>query len=173
MIATSRAFALGFLSCLVLAAAGFLGAQTSEAAKLEANKNLLFDFFRLGGNLDARTQMLADDYTQHNPRFLKMDETTRKTGRDAWAAAIRGAQNHARLTDPDFNLRSTPVAVVAEGVYVAAFYKATLPDPDDPSKTYEAFNFELVRIKDGKLAEHWDAVKLAKGWKTELEAPAK
>ena len=150
-------------------AAAALSAQDSDAAKLAANKKVLFDFFRLGADLDARTQMLTGDYTQHNPRFLKMDEVTGLKGKPAWAAATRAAQNHARLTDPAFNLRSTPVAVVAEGDYVVAIYKATLPDPDDPSKTYEAFNFEMVRVKDGKLAEHWDALKLTKGWKTELE----
>ena len=33
------------------------------------------------------------------------------------------------------------------------------------------FTAELVRIKDGKLAEHWDALKLTPGWKHELETP--
>ena len=157
---------------LILAAVGLHAEDSAaklEASKLEANKKVLLDFFRLGPDLDARTRMLTDDYTQHNPRFLKMDEATGLKGKAAWAAAIRAAQGHARLTDPNFRLRSTPVAIVAEGDFVVAIYKATLPDPDDPSKTYEAFNFEMVRLKDGKLAEHWDALKLAKGWRTELE----
>ena len=140
---------------------------------LETNKNVLVDFFRLGQNLDARANMLTPDYVQHNPRFLKMDQQTGKKNREAWAAALRAAAGHAKLTDSDFNLRSTPVAVVAEGDLVVAIYRATLPDPNDPSKTYEAFNFEMVRVKDGKLAEHWDGLKLSKGWQTELEAAAK
>jgi predicted SnoaL-like aldol condensation-catalyzing enzyme len=152
---------------LILAAAALRAQEGPD--KLEANKKVLLDFFRLGPDLDARTRMLTDDYTQHNPRFLKMDEATGLKGKPAWAAAIRAGQNHARLTDPNFSLRSTPVAIVAEGDLVVAIYKATLPDPDDPSKTYEAFNFEMVRLQDGKLAEHWDALKLAKGWRTELE----
>ncbi len=127
---------------LILAVVG-LCAQDSPN-RPQANKNVLLDFFRLGPDLDARTGMLTDDYTQHNPRFLKMDEATGLKGKAAWAAAIRAGQNHARLTDPDFSLRSTPVAIVAEGDYVVAIYKATLPDPDDPSKKYEAFNFEMV-----------------------------
>jgi predicted SnoaL-like aldol condensation-catalyzing enzyme len=148
-------------AALFLLTIGLLSAQTPDAAKLDANKKLLVEFFRLGADRDARTQMLTNDYTQHNPRFLKMDEVTHLKGREAWGGAA--------------NLRSTPVAIVAEGDYVVAIYKATLTDPDNPAKTYEAFNFEMVRIKDGKLAEHWDAVKLAKGWKTELDkaAPAK
>jgi len=164
------------IAAFIVLAAVALSAQAPDAAKpepnkLEANKKLLMEFFRLGADLDARTKMLADDYTQHNPRFLKMDEATHLEGKAAWAGAIRAAQGHARLTDPAFSLRSTPIAVIAEGDYVIAVYKATLPDPDEPSKSYEAFNFELVRIKDGKLAEHWDALKLTPGWKHELETP--
>ena len=156
------------MAAVLILAAVALRAQDS-ASELEAKKKVLLDFFRFGPDLDARTRMLTDDYTQHNPRFLKMDEATGLKGKPAWAAAIRAAQNHARLTDPDFSLRSTPVAIVAEGDLVVAIYKATLPDPDDPSKKYEAFNFEMVRLENGKLAEHWDALKLAKGWRTELE----
>lgn len=161
--------AIGWISWFCFAGALF----SQGGSQQEANKKLLFDFFRLGQNLDARTQMLTPDYTQHNPRFLKLDLQTGKKNREAWAAAIRAAQGHARLTDADFNLRSTPVAVVAEGDLVVAIYKATLPDPDDPAKTYEAFNFEMVRVKDGKLAEHWDALKLSKNWRTELETETK
>ncbi len=164
--------AIRSIAALLVVAASLFAQAPNDAAKLDANKKLLLEFFRLGSNLDARKQMLTSDYIQHNPRFLKMDEVTHLKGGEAWSAAIRTAQNHARLTDPDFNLRSTPVAIIAEGDYVVAISKATLPDPDDPSKTYEAFNFEMVRVQDGKLAEHWDALKLAKGWMTELEKPA-
>lgn len=160
--------ALRYILAFTLASTAF-AQSPSDANKTDANKKLLFDFFHLGQDLDARTKMLSPDYVQHNPRFLKMDEDTGKTGKDAWAAAIRAAREHARLTDPDFNLRSPTVAVVAEGDLVIAVFKTTLRDPDDPTKTYEAFNFEMVRFKDGKLAEHWDDLKLSKGWKTELE----
>jgi predicted SnoaL-like aldol condensation-catalyzing enzyme len=164
--------AISSIAALLVFAGSLLAQAPNDAAKLDANKKLLLEFFRLGSNLDARKQMLTSDYIQHNPRFLKMDEVTHLKGREAWGAAIRTAQNHARVTDPDFNLRSTPVAIIAEGDFVVAISKATLPDPDDPSKTYEAFNFEMVRVQDGKLAEHWDALKLGKGWMTELEKPA-
>jgi predicted SnoaL-like aldol condensation-catalyzing enzyme len=143
--------------------------HSESPATQEANKNLLLEFFRLGADLDARTAMLSEDYTQHNPRFLKMDEVTGLHGRAAWGGAIRVAQGHARLTDTDFSLRSAPVALLAEGDLVGGVYKTTRPDPGDPAKTYEAFNFELVRFSNGSLAEHWDAVTLAPSWRTELE----
>lgn len=155
-------FALG----LALPAAAQQSA--AEAARLEANKQVLMKFFALGGDLEARKKMLTDDYKQHNPRFVELTGTI---GQQAWIDAINTARGRIRVTDPDFNLRSTPVILMAEGDLVTAIYKAVLPNPDDPSKTYEAFNFETVRIRDGKLAEHWDALKLEKGWKDGLSAP--
>lgn len=141
-------------------------AQTpDEAARLEANKQLLLTFFALGGDLEARKAMLADDYIQHNPRFVAM---TGAIGSDAWIKAIQTAQGRVLLTDPVFNLRGNPVVLMAEGDLVTAIFKTVLPDPDDPSRTYEAFNFETVRIRDGKLAEHWDALKLSQGWRAGL-----
>lgn len=142
--------------------------SAAEAARLEANKQVLMKFFALAGDVEARKKMLTDDYKQHNPRFV---ELTGPTGSQAWADAINTARGRIRVTDPDFNLRSTPVILMAEGDLVTAIYKAVLPNPDDPSKTYEAFNFETVRIRDGKLAEHWDALKLEKGWMEGLKSP--
>jgi predicted SnoaL-like aldol condensation-catalyzing enzyme len=141
----------------------------NSAAAHEANKKALLEFFRLGANREARMKMLATDYIQHNPRFLEIDKITGKTGREAWGAAQPAAAGHARLTDTDFSLRSVPVILMAEGDDVIGVFKATLKDPDNPARNYEAFNFEAVRFKNGLLAEHWDAVKLTPGWRTELE----
>jgi predicted SnoaL-like aldol condensation-catalyzing enzyme len=92
-------------------------------------------------------------------------------GPQAWLDAATLARGKIRVTDPDFRLSGTPVILMAEGDLVTLIFKAVLPDPDDPTKTYEAFNFETLRIRDGKLAEHWDALKLEKGWKDGLNAP--
>jgi len=32
-----------------------------------------------------------------------------------------------------------------------------LPDPKDASKKYTTTGFDMFRIEDGKIAEHWDA----------------
>jgi hypothetical protein len=98
-----------------------------------------------------------------------MNEVTRASGRDAWLKAQQAAQGHANLViNGGIPLRD-PILVMAEGDLVTALYKGVLPDPDDKSKTYEAFTFETVRVKDGKFTEHWDGVQLAPGWRTEVE----
>jgi predicted SnoaL-like aldol condensation-catalyzing enzyme len=32
-----------------------------------------------------------------------------------------------------------------------------VPDPRDPSKKYTTTWFDMLRIENGKLAEHWDS----------------
>ena len=46
--------------------------------------------------------------------------------------------------------------VVAECDYVSVVWKQVLPDPDTPSRTWEAFTFDTFRIAGGRLAQHWD-----------------
>jgi predicted SnoaL-like aldol condensation-catalyzing enzyme len=53
---------------------------------------------------------------------------------------------------------------MAEGDLGHAVYRGLLPDPDRPGERYEAFAFEAFRFRDGRFTEHWDQVKLVKGW---------
>ncbi len=84
-----------FTLILALGLAMPAGAQQSaaEAARLEANKQVLMKFFALGGDLEARKKMLTDDYIQHNPRFV---ELTGSVGSQAWFDAINMARGRIR-----------------------------------------------------------------------------
>jgi predicted SnoaL-like aldol condensation-catalyzing enzyme len=148
-----------------------MAAQTPpDAAQLEHNKQLLIDFFNFQGDPAVRAaRFFAEDYIQHNPRFLAMNEATHASGRDAWVKAGNAAQGHTNLIANGGVPLRDPILVMAEGDLVTAVYKGVLPDPDDKSKTYEAFTFETVRVKNGKFTEHWDGVQLSPGWRTEVE----
>jgi predicted SnoaL-like aldol condensation-catalyzing enzyme len=155
--------------------AGALFAQTPtnsppRDADLSArNKQLVINFFKDRGDPNRPLRYLADDYVQHNPRFLAMDEVTHATGREAWTKANQIARGHARLVVNGGIPLNDPFLIMADGDLVTALYQAKLPDPDNPSKTYEAFTFETFRIRGDKFIEHWDGVQLAPGWRTELE----
>jgi predicted SnoaL-like aldol condensation-catalyzing enzyme len=139
----------------------------AQDAQLEANKKLLLDFFHFQGTREERAaKFLADDYIQHNPRFLAMDKITGAKGREAWVAAQDEAQKRGiRLVDLNgISLRSDPVVLMAEGDLVTAIYKGTMKDPDGSGREWEIFAFETVRVRDGKFTEHWDQVTLAAGW---------
>jgi predicted SnoaL-like aldol condensation-catalyzing enzyme len=150
--------------------------QQVPQQQLDANKQLLLDFFNAPAGLtreqrSARIQ--SEDYIQHNPRFLRMDAITGATGRQAWVKAGDEA-NRRGITLVDLGgirLRD-PVILMAECDLVTAIYRGVLPDPDDKSKTYEAFAFEVFRVKDGKVTEHWDQVQLSAGWMNGTPRPA-
>ncbi len=145
-----------------------------SAATLAANKKLLLDFFAFRGSFEDRgRQFLADDYVQHNPRFLAMDKVTGARGRQAWVAAQQEAQRQ-RIRIVDLNgisLRAMPVILMAEGDLVTAVYRGEMADPTTVGRMQEIFAFETVRIRDGKFVEHWDQVTLAVDWMTPSTAP--
>ena len=158
----------GLLLLTVLAAflqSAPINAQNAES-RLAANKQLLLDFFSFQGtDIERMQRFLADDYVQHNPRFLAMDEFTGASGGRAWVEARIEARNRGGIPLVDLGgirLRD-PIIVMAEGDLVTAIYKGELADPDNPSSTYEAFAFETFRIRDGKFTEHWDQVTLKEG----------
>ena len=137
-------------------------------AELEANKRILLDFFSFDGPRDVRAErFMTEDYVQHNPRMLRMDEITGASGRQAWIEGFEVAQRRGiRIVELGGIPLRDPVIVMAEGDLVTAIYRGEMTDPDDPARTYEAFAFETVRIRDGRMAEHWDQVTLAPGWMT-------
>ena len=159
---------------LVAGAAGPAGAQGLTTctpvpqATLDANKKLLIDFFESGRTMsreERSRKFQADNYIQHNPRALRIDEITGAKGRDAWVKAFdEAARRKVALVDLGGIALRDPIIVMAECDLVTAIYRGVLKDPDDPNRTYEAFAFETVRVKDGKFTEHWDQVTLSPGW---------
>jgi predicted SnoaL-like aldol condensation-catalyzing enzyme len=149
----------------LLAAAAVPPVPPTAPDRLAANKKVAIDNFQFQGSREDRARIfLAEDYVQHNPRFLTMDRITGAHGREAWLKASGAAQGRSLVNLGGISLRNLPVIVMAEGNLVLLVYKGVLPDPDAPSKTYEAFAFEAYRIRDGMLAEHWDQVTLTPGW---------
>jgi predicted SnoaL-like aldol condensation-catalyzing enzyme len=48
------------------------------------------------------------------------------------------------------------VSITAEGNIVVLSFVRELADPKDSSKTYTTTWFDMFRIENGKIAEHWD-----------------
>ncbi len=140
--------------------------NNTTQAELDANKQILLDFFDSRGPRAERAErFMTEDYIQHNPRLLRMDNFTGASGRQAWVQGFEEAQRRGiQIVDLGGIPLRNPIIIMAEGDLVTAIYRGERQDPDDPSRTYEAFAFETVRIRDGKMAEHWDQVTLAPGW---------
>jgi predicted SnoaL-like aldol condensation-catalyzing enzyme len=144
------------------------GPCATTQQELNANKQLLLDFFASGhlSREERSERFQTEDYVQHNPRLLRIDEITGATGRQSWIQGFLEAERRGvRLVDlGGIRLTDQPIILMAECDLVTAIYRGELQDPDDPSRTYEAFAFETVRVRDGKFAEHWDQVTLEAGW---------
>src|SRR5262245_9883663 len=148
-------------------------AQTTS--EVQANKQLINDFFNFRGALEERAKrFMSDTYRQHNPRFLKMDTYTGQHGWEAWVAANEEAQKRGNLQLVALGgipLRD-PIILIGEGDLAFAVYRGMLADPGDPMQRYEAFAFEAFRFANGQFTEHWDQVRLTPGWVTPRPAPA-
>lgn len=89
---------------------------------------------------------LTESYIQHNPNIASGADAIIEFTRSEEAERARASMRPA--TDP-------PMFVV-EGDRIVMVLPRDLPDPSDPSKTYRTYWFDMWRIEDGKLAEHWD-----------------
>jgi predicted SnoaL-like aldol condensation-catalyzing enzyme len=132
-----------------LAIQPMLAAAQPLAGGTEANKKLALDFFRVvfeAENIAAAKNYLPENYIQHNPRV---------------AGGLKGFVDYfgpkwktPKPVKPE--LSEPPASVVAEGDLVTIMWKTQRPEPKDKTKTYDAFWFDMFRVENGKLAEHWD-----------------
>ena len=118
----------------------------SNDPQLAANKKLVFDFWRevfQARNMDLAPKYMAEDYIQHNPLV--------PTGRKPFIDFFGRFEKQPVKPEID-NL----VNMIAEGDYVVLAFKRELPDPQNPGQFYTTTWFDMLRIDNGKIAEHWD-----------------
>lgn len=116
--------------------------------RLAANKRFVYDFWREvfeAANMDLAPKYMAETYIQHNPRV--------PTGRQAFIDFFSKIRKPAPI---EARVKAPLVAMMADGDLVAMFFVREYPEPNDPSKKYTTTWFDLFRIVDGKIAEHWD-----------------
>jgi predicted SnoaL-like aldol condensation-catalyzing enzyme len=119
----------------------------SSNPKLAANKKLCYDFFRVilrARHLDEAGKYMRDDYIQHNPNA--------DTGIGGFKAYFSKLGGPLPVNDTVDEL----VAIQAEGNYVTLSFVRPYDDPSNPGHKYTTTWFDMFRIQDGKIAEHWD-----------------
>ena len=118
----------------------------SPDPRLAANKKLVYDMYRIvlqAGIWERAGEFIRDDYVQHNPNA---------------GQGLKGVQDYIRKTRPERpiqdRLELPLINLVAErDMVMTAFVR---PEKDANGQTYYSTWFDLYRIEDGKIAEHWD-----------------
>lgn len=118
----------------------------SPDPRLAANKQLVYDMYRIllqAGHHGRAHEFIAEDYIQHNPNA---------------AQGLAGIVDYVRETRPVREIKDTLdlplITLVAEGDYVMTSF--VRPEKDTAGETYYSTWFDLFRIENGKIAEHWD-----------------
>ena len=118
----------------------------SRDAVLAANKKLVFDFWRVvlqAHYVDRAPEYLAESYIQHNPNVA--------TGRAAFMAFFSQFP-----PEPVKDTIDDLVGIVAERDLVVLALRRELPDLEHEGQTYTTTWFDMFRVADGKIVEHWD-----------------
>jgi predicted SnoaL-like aldol condensation-catalyzing enzyme len=98
------------------------------------------------GHTELAEKVMAPAYIQHNPNV--------PTGRAAFVEFFSRIRKPEPIKD---EWKNKPTLMFASGSYVFLIVKRAEKDPDDPGKTYPAYWFDMVRVDNGLIQEHWDA----------------
>jgi predicted SnoaL-like aldol condensation-catalyzing enzyme len=126
----------------------------SSNKKLTQNKKLVYDMWREfleAGHMEVAEKYLAETYMQHNPNAA--------TGRKAVVEFFSKFTKPVAIAD---TVKGKVVSIVAEGDLVVLSFVRELKDPNDSAKTYTTTWFDMFRIENGKIAEHWDSAEKIK-----------
>jgi len=120
----------------------------SDNPKYAANKKLVYDMwceFIEGGHMEVAEKYFTETYMQHNPNA--------PTGRKALVEFFSKWAKPQAISD---TIKAQVVAIVAEGDLVVISFVSEKTDPNDSNKKYTTTWFDMFRIENGKIAEHWD-----------------
>lgn len=150
-------FLAGLAGGVMLAAESINPATQPQTAPMTAKekKNLTFvlDFTRevlQARHTELSPKYQAEDYIQHNPNI--------PNGRAAFVAFF---SRRPPVNPIPAKLDPVPVVTGAKGDFVWLIMEREDKDPRDPSKTYHYNTFDVYRLENAKIQEHWDSAQKA------------
>ena len=133
---------------ITLAFALFLPVQQAWANEKATarNKALVRDFYTtvlIGRNVDAAPRFVRSDYIQHSGNM--------PAGLKAFMDLFR-----ARFAQPPpADYKRELLNVIGENDMVVVYVRQTWTSSD--GQHHQALGFDMFRVQDGMIAEHWDA----------------
>jgi predicted SnoaL-like aldol condensation-catalyzing enzyme len=142
---SSRRLAAAAFGFGLLVLASFAQAQAADT-DLAKNKAIVQGFWNdvfVARNVDAASRYLAPSYIQHNPHV---------------PAGLKGFQDYFRTAfqQTPANFKFQVVKLVAEGDIVVSYNQYSGTDPQ--GKPFTGTGFDMFRIQNGLIAEHWDQI---------------
>ena len=133
---------------LAVAIAMGISAHSTQAdeALTERNKAIVRDFYTtvfIGRNIDAAPKFISQGYIQHNPNV--------PTGLKGLMDAFRPV--FAKKPPADY--KRELLNVVGDNDIVVIYVRQTWTSAD--GKHNEHLGFDMFRVQDGMITEHWDA----------------
>jgi len=124
----------------------------TDQKTLEDNKNKIRELMRL--LIDPATarqaeRLMTPSYIQHNPNIA--------SGREA---IIQFTQTEAAQRARENMVPAGEPFLLAEGDYVVMMLPRRVPHPHKPGETYMSYWFDMWRLENGLIAEHWDGAPL-------------
>jgi predicted SnoaL-like aldol condensation-catalyzing enzyme len=148
----ATAIAFSFVAVAAYAAEPVVPAKDQQALlkssdpQLAANKKLVFDMWRTfltAHHIDEADKFLAPEYHQHNP-----NADTGLAGVKAYFTALKLEPTPVPAEIPGL------VSIVAErDLVVMSFVRNGM---DKEGKPYTTTSFDMFRVANGKIVEHWD-----------------
>lgn len=127
-----------------------LAAQGNSAQEAK-NQQLAMNWYReviAYGHVDLASKYMAGDYIEHDPLV---------GGSDRAAFVKFHASTPAKPIQP--NLPKQPVKAFTKGDYVVMVWDHNDKDPQSGTP-YTYFTYDVVRVKNGKIQEHWDNLRM-------------
>lgn len=104
-------------------------------------KGVIYD-----GDRDAVLRYIHPDYIQHNVNM--------PSGREHLLHLVDLINSKpADFTPP---AHKELVRTVAQGDFVVTIWEQAQPDPSRPGETYIGHAFDMYRLENGQIMEHWD-----------------
>lgn len=143
---------------------------SATPAQIEANKKVAMSFFTTRG--PDRVALIDPSYKQHNPVFVKRAAENKVSDYEEFKSAFmnppggqggpgqgqggQGGQGQGQRRQRPAGAAPPSMfeVVTAECDIVTIIHKMPMEDAD--GKPFEFFTFDTFRVKNGKLAEHWD-----------------
>jgi predicted SnoaL-like aldol condensation-catalyzing enzyme len=121
-------------------------AVLADDALADRNKTVVRNFYTtvlIGRDVDAAPRFVRPDYIQHNPQVPTGLKGFMDTFRDRFAQKLPSDYKRELLN------------VIGDNDMVVVYVRQTWTSKD--GQHHQALGFDMFRVQEGMIAEHWDA----------------